>query len=62
MTLINQEQAQELYSKSDSAIETSGGSAANTIAGLSMLGSSTNFIGRVKEDKLGKKLVLVDFF
>ncbi|AAP99550.1 MULTISPECIES: adenosine kinase [Prochlorococcus] len=53
MTLITQEKAEELYSKSDPSLETSGGSAANTIAGLSELGSNAEFIGRVKKDALG---------
>ncbi len=54
MTLIDEKKAKELYLSSTSALETSGGSAANTAAGLLNLGSSANFIGRVKEDKLGK--------
>jgi sugar/nucleoside kinase (ribokinase family) len=36
------------------AIETSGGSAANTIVGLSSLGSRSAFVGKVKDDVLGK--------
>jgi sugar/nucleoside kinase (ribokinase family) len=36
------------------AIETSGGSAANTIVGLSSLGSRSAFIGKVKDDVLGR--------
>ena len=54
MTLIDENKAKELYLNSTAALETSGGSAANTAAGLLNLGSSANFIGRVKEDKLGK--------
>ncbi len=53
MTLINESEAEKLYFTSKSSLETSGGSAANTIAGISSLGSAANFIGRIKEDHLG---------
>ncbi len=53
MTLITQEKAEELYLRSKPCVHSSGGSAANTIAGLSALGSSVSFIGRTKEDPLG---------
>ncbi len=54
MTLITEEKANELDARNDSVLETSGGSAANTIAGLSGLGDSTEFIGRIKQDRLGE--------
>ena len=54
MTLINETQAEEIYSKMLSSIETSGGSVANTLAGIAQLGGNTAFIGRVKNDNLGK--------
>ena len=54
MTLVDESKAKELYISSTASLETSGGSAANTVAGLVDLGSSANFIGRVKEDKLGR--------
>ncbi len=57
MCLIDQEKAENLYFKNKSLLETSGGSAANTIAGLSALGSSAGFIGRVKEDQLGETFI-----
>ncbi len=57
MSLINQEKATQLYFRSKSSLETSGGSVANTIAGLSALGSSAGFIGRVKEDELGNTFI-----
>ncbi len=53
MTLISQEKAEELLLSNKNSLKISGGSAANTIAGLSQLGSSTGFIGRVKDDQLG---------
>ena len=53
MTLINQEQAEEIYGAMGSAVESSGGSAANTIAGIASLGGRAGFIGKVKDDGLG---------
>ncbi len=53
MTLISQEKAQDLFLNNKTSLKVSGGSAANTIAGLSQLGCSTSFIGRVKDDQLG---------
>ena len=40
MTLIDKEQARELYDQMGPAIEMSGGSVANTIAGFANLGGS----------------------
>ena len=54
MTLIDAERAESLYAAMGPAVETSGGSAANTIAGIASLGGSAAFIGRVKDDVLGK--------
>ncbi|NQV56446.1 MAG: adenosine kinase, partial [Rhodospirillales bacterium] len=42
------------YGVMGSAIEVSGGSAANTIAGMASLGASAAFIGKVGDDQLGK--------
>ena len=53
MTLINAEQLQSLLPKTHEAKIISGGSAANTIVGLSMLGGSGAFIGKVKNDAAG---------
>lgn len=53
MTLIDTDRAKELYEKMGSAVECSGGSAANTAAGLSSLGGSAAFIGKVRDDQLG---------
>lgn len=54
MHLINAEQADKLYALMGPAIERSGGSAANTIAGLASFGSRAGFIGRVADDQFGK--------
>ncbi|MEO0418488.1 MAG: adenosine kinase [Pseudomonadota bacterium] len=54
MTLIDEERADELYEAMPPARELSGGSAANTLAGLSTLGLQCAFIGQVADDQLGK--------
>ena len=54
MKLVEDEYANELYAKSKLGIEKSGGSAANTLSGIAQLGGKAGFIGRVKDDKLGK--------
>lgn len=53
MTLIDAPRAEILYGKMASAIESSGGSAANTMAGLASLGGRAAFIGKVRDDQLG---------
>tara|TARA_B100000214_G_scaffold310931_1_gene242847 strand:- start:131 stop:1126 length:996 start_codon:yes stop_codon:yes gene_type:complete len=53
MTIIDAETAEALYEKMGNAIEVSGGSAANTIAGLCALGGKGAFIGKVRDDQLG---------
>ncbi|MCX5931639.1 MAG: adenosine kinase, partial [Cyanobacteria bacterium] len=53
MALVDSEQAQRLYAAAGPGLETSGGSAANTLAGLAMLGARAGFIGRVRDDQLG---------
>ncbi len=54
MHLIDTERATELYAKMGPAKELSGGSAANTVAGLAMLGADTAYVGKVKDDQLGE--------
>ena len=54
MTLVDEQTAEALYDDMGPAIEVSGGSAANTIAGLSSLGADCAFIGKVKKDTLGR--------
>lgn len=54
MKLIDAAEAEMLYSRMGSAIEASGGSAANTIAGLAALGRNCGFIGQVANDQFGK--------
>ena len=54
MTLVEADDARKLYGKIGTAIECSGGSAANTIAGLASLGGVGAFIGKVHDDQLGE--------
>ena len=54
MTLIDADEAKRLYEKIGPAVECSGGSAANTIAGLASLGGKGGFIGKVHDDQLGE--------
>ncbi|MHA6769468.1 adenosine kinase [Sphingobium ummariense] len=54
MQLIDAEMAETLYADMAAAREISGGSAANTLAGLAALGKSCGFIGQVCDDQLGK--------
>jgi sugar/nucleoside kinase (ribokinase family) len=54
MTLVDTRQAHDLYAAMGPAREISGGSAANTLAGLAVLGSSCAFIGQVADDQLGE--------
>lgn len=54
MTLIDEQQAKNLYNKMGPSIEVSGGSAANTAAGLASFGCAATFAGKVKKDQLGK--------
>ncbi|QZD91539.1 adenosine kinase [Qipengyuania xiapuensis] len=54
MTLVDTERAKELYSAMGRATEISGGSAANTLAGMAALGAQCAFIGQVAKDQLGE--------
>ncbi|MEE2980678.1 MAG: adenosine kinase [Pseudomonadota bacterium] len=53
MALIDAAQAKALYDEMGSAIEISGGSAANTITGVATLGGRGAYIGKVHDDQLG---------
>lgn len=54
MQLIDAKQAIDLYQHMGQAEEVSGGSAANTLAGIAQLGAKTAFIGKVYSDQLGE--------
>jgi sugar/nucleoside kinase (ribokinase family) len=53
-TMVDLEQAESVYEDLPPAQEISGGSCANTIAGLASFGATAAFIGRVRDDQLGK--------
>lgn len=54
MRLISADEAVTLYDRMGPAQEVSGGSAANTLAGLAALGHRCAFIGQVADDQLGE--------
>ena len=53
MQLTDPERARVIYAAMPPAVEISGGSAANTAAGLASLGCEAAFVGRVADDELG---------
>ena len=53
MTLIDGARAEALYAAMGPGVEMSGGSAANSMAGLAGLGAAAGFIGKVRNDQLG---------
>jgi sugar/nucleoside kinase (ribokinase family) len=54
MTLIDNERAREVYNMMGPATEMSGGSVANTVAGFANLGGAAAYIGKVRDDQLGR--------
>jgi len=54
MTLVDEARVEHLYERMGPAREVSGGSCANTMAALAALGGRPAFIGRVKDDQLGR--------
>jgi sugar/nucleoside kinase (ribokinase family) len=54
MTLIDEARAEEIYKTMGPGVEMSGGSAGNTIAGVASLGGRAGYIGKVRDDLLGK--------
>jgi fructokinase len=53
MRLIDAEQAIRLYEAMPPSIEASGGSAANTMAGVASFGGRVAYVGKVRDDQLG---------
>jgi len=53
MRLIPADEAETLYAAMGPGREISGGSAANTVAGMAALGARPAFVGRVAQDQLG---------
>jgi sugar/nucleoside kinase (ribokinase family) len=54
MQLVERERGELLYGAMESRVQAPGGSVANTLAGLGNLGLSTAFMGRVRDDALGR--------
>ena len=54
MTLIDAKRADELYGKMGPGREISGGSCANTMAGVAALGGRAAYFGKVRDDQLGQ--------
>lgn len=54
MQLIDRARAEALYGAMSDRVQTPGGSVANTIAGIGTLGLQTAFLGKVKDDALGR--------
>jgi adenosine kinase len=57
MALIDEARATAIYRDMGPATEMSGGSAANTIVGLANFGARTAYIGKVKDDQIGRLYV-----
>lgn len=53
MSLIDSDDAERLYGLMGPGVSASGGSAANTAAGIAALGGKVGYIGKVAEDQLG---------
>jgi adenosine kinase len=54
MALIDAARAASIYADMGPSVQMSGGSAANTIVGIASLGARTAFIGKVKDDQIGR--------
>ena len=54
MQLIDENRAESLYGLMGPAVVVSGGSAANTAVGLALLGARAGFVGKVRDDELGR--------
>ncbi len=54
MNLVEAQRAEALYAAMGPAMETSGGSAANTAAGIASFGGKVSYIGKVADDHLGE--------
>jgi sugar/nucleoside kinase (ribokinase family) len=54
MALIDESRAEAIYASMGPSTQISGGSGANTIAGVASFGARAAFVGKVKNDTLGK--------
>lgn len=53
-TMVDADTSDAVYARMNPATEMSGGSAANTAAGVASLGGSAAFVGKVRDDQMGK--------
>ena len=54
MELVDLARAEDIYAATRQTIEVSGGSAANTMAGVAALGGAAGYIGKVADDDMGR--------
>jgi sugar/nucleoside kinase (ribokinase family) len=54
MNLVELDRAHEIYDAMGPTVQASGGSAANTIAGVASLGGAAGFVGKVGDDNFGE--------
>ena len=54
MTLVDTDRALYLYQALGTAVEMSGGSAANTVTGVASFGGRAAYVGKVSNDDLGR--------
>jgi adenosine kinase len=57
MALIDEARAEAIYQDMGPAIEMSGGSAANTIVGVANLGARAAYVGKVRNDQIGRMYI-----
>ncbi len=57
MTLVSAERSAEVYAAMPPGIEVSGGSAANTMAGVASFGGRAAYLGKVRADQLGEVFI-----
>jgi sugar/nucleoside kinase (ribokinase family) len=55
MTLVDEARAEAIYDAMGPAIVSSGGSAGNTVVGIASLGGRAGYIGKVRDDALGRE-------
>src|ERR1700750_177137 len=57
MALIDEARAASIYRDMGPAVEMSGGSAANTIVGVANLGARAAYVGKIKDDQIGRMYI-----
>src|SRR6202022_4072114 len=57
MALIDEARAVAIYRDMGPAVEISGGSAANTIVGVANLGARAAYVGKVRDDQIGRMYI-----